>query len=109
MIYAWHVPNDLPGVSHANARAIEMFESLVKETPNDPLARADLAGGLMNLSLHSGDGPDAAAVSGRARAIQEQLVKEYPRSAELRRNLAEQLLLARRAGSCGTTPAPPWR
>jgi tetratricopeptide (TPR) repeat protein len=91
VIYAWHAPNDSPGVSHANARAIELFESLVRDTPNDPLARADLAGGLMNLSLHSGDGPDAATISGRARAIQEQLVKEYPRSAELRRNLANNL------------------
>jgi tetratricopeptide (TPR) repeat protein len=91
VIYAWHAPNDSPGVRHANARAIELFESLVRETPNDPLARADLAGGLMNLSLHSGDEPDAAAISGRARAIQEQLVKEYPRSAEFRRNLANNL------------------
>jgi len=74
----------------ALARAAAIFDALVKETPDDPLARADLAWALWESTFD----PDAAgtrAASTRALAIREQLVKEFPQSAEFRRDLADSL------------------
>jgi tetratricopeptide (TPR) repeat protein len=72
------------------ARAVTIFDALVDETPNDPLARADLAWALWETSFNV-DVAVSRAASVRALAIREQLVKEFPQSAEFRRDLADSL------------------
>ncbi|HTS17438.1 MAG TPA: protein kinase [Verrucomicrobiae bacterium] len=75
----------------ALAQSIAIFEALVDETPNDPLARADLGWALWRKGLGSLDDSGSRAATARALAIREQLVKEFPQSAEFRRELATSL------------------
>ena len=82
--YAWCVDDDK--YQQTLARAIAIFEALVDEAPGDPLARADLAWALFD-STWAGIN-DASA---RGLAIREQLVKEFPQSAEFRQGLADSL------------------
>jgi tRNA A-37 threonylcarbamoyl transferase component Bud32/tetratricopeptide (TPR) repeat protein len=79
-----------PKNQEGSARAIAIFEALAGETPGDPLARADLAWALWESTweLHNAD---SRAAGLRALAIQVQLVKEFPQSAEFRRDLANSL------------------
>jgi len=71
-------------------RAIDLFDALVREDPGDPLARGDLARALSSMVWHS-TGSQVLALSNRALEIREQLVKEFPRSAEFRSGLASSL------------------
>jgi len=70
--------------------ATAIFERLVSEDPSDPLARADLAWALWDTGWS--DAPsNRLAVAERSLAIREQLVKEFPESADFRRDLANSL------------------
>ena len=71
-------------------RAIDLFDALVREDPGDPLARGDLATALGSMVWHS-TGSQRLALLNRALEIREQLVKEFPRSAEFRSSLASIL------------------
>jgi len=75
----------------AIAQAIAIFEALVDETPGDPLARADLGWALWRKGVGSSDDSGNRAATARSLAIREQLVKEFPQSAEFRRELATSL------------------
>jgi tetratricopeptide (TPR) repeat protein len=76
---------------HSVAQAIETFEALVKETPDDPLARADLGWALWRQGVGGADIAGDPAATARSLPIREQLVKEFPQSAEFRRELATSL------------------
>ena len=92
--YAWG-GNSSDAKRQALARATAIFEALVDEAPGlNPLARADLAWALWRPSAGGLGGLDAAgsrAAGARALAIREQLVKEFPQTAEFRRELATSL------------------
>jgi tetratricopeptide (TPR) repeat protein len=89
VFFGWGGPN-VSNNREALAQAASIFEALVKETPDDPLARADLAWALWETTFNA-DPASAQADSTRAMAIREQLVKEFPQSAEFRRDLADSL------------------
>jgi tetratricopeptide (TPR) repeat protein len=72
-------------------QAIAIFEALVGETPNDPLARADLGWALWRQGAGGLGAINGRTATARALAIREQLVKEFPQSAEFRRELATSL------------------
>jgi serine/threonine protein kinase len=74
----------------SNTNSLAIFEALARGSPNDPLARADLAWAIWQGSWYS-TGTQSFSLSERALAIREQLVKEFPRSAEFRRDLANSL------------------
>ena len=86
-ILSWRRSRDPVIAQEAADKAIALFEELVAESPGDPLAHSDLA---LILWL-SGTRPTHEADRQRSLAIREQLVKEYPYSAEFRRNLANSL------------------
>ena len=71
------------------ASGVAIFETLVSEAPDDPLARGDLAWALWLASSSSSS--EQRLLSDRALAIREQLVKEFPQSAEFRFELAVSL------------------
>jgi serine/threonine protein kinase len=74
----------------AGLLATEMFESLTNANGDDALARADLAWAFWQRS-YSTNGSESLRFSEGALNIREQLVKEFPRSAEFRRDLATSL------------------
>ena len=76
---------------HSVALAIETFEALVKEAPDDPLARADLGWALWRQGIGGAGIAGQPAATARSLGIREQLVKEFPQSAEFRRELATSL------------------
>jgi tetratricopeptide (TPR) repeat protein len=71
-------------------RAIDLFGALVREDPDDLLARGDLAWALSSMVWHSSESQKLALLN-QALEIREQLVKEFPRSAEFRSALASGL------------------
>lgn len=84
--------NDVSGVKVYQPQAIAIFEGLVRENPEDPFARSGLAWALgLDVAGVFPDDPEKMAKSERRLALLEQLVKEYPLSAEFRRDLANQL------------------
>jgi serine/threonine protein kinase/tetratricopeptide (TPR) repeat protein len=90
LLMAWRSSMSPAENEQACNQAIATFEQLVEESPADPLARSDLT---LALWLLSGRPycPNAVDTAQRALAVREQLVREFPRSAECRRNLANSL------------------
>ena len=90
MIYAklWHNPL---GFRIYQPQAIAIFERLALEDPGDPFARLGLVWALGLGEFKSLDTPEKVAMSERRLTLLEQLLKEYPQSAEIRRDLATQL------------------
>jgi len=75
----------------AYTQSAAIFEELVHEDPADPFARCDLAWSLWQKTWSGKIDTNTAACADRALAIREQLVKEFPQSAEFRRDLANSL------------------
>jgi tetratricopeptide (TPR) repeat protein/tRNA A-37 threonylcarbamoyl transferase component Bud32 len=90
IFYAWNGDFRAAKTQQICAQAVTVFEALVREGPDDPLARADLAWALWETTWGPPD-PRWLTLSERALAIREQLVKEFPHSAEFRRDLANSL------------------
>jgi len=91
LVYArlWH---DTNGVETNQPEAIVIFERLAKEDPADPFARLGLVWALgLDIAWNMPGDKEMAAKSQRRLELMEQLVKEYPRSAEVRRDLANEL------------------
>jgi serine/threonine protein kinase len=86
--YLWHDPS---GFKTYQPQAIAVFEGLVREDPADPFARSGLAWALGLGEWTWPDTPEKRAMSDRRLGLLELLVKEYPLSAEFRRDLANQL------------------
>ena len=86
----WRPHKFTPSPEQAGKQAVEIFRSLVAENPGDPFARDDLVWALWRLS-YSVERAEALALANNAIAIGEQLVREYPASAEFRRELANAL------------------
>jgi serine/threonine protein kinase/tetratricopeptide (TPR) repeat protein len=89
LLSVWFVPGGAVR-TQSLAQAAAIFETVADEAPGDALARADLAWALYN-SVWTGPSPQQRAVSDRVLAIREQLVREFPQSAEFRRELASSL------------------
>ena len=85
---AWYAP-DSPAREHSLAEAVATFEAMAGEFPDDALARADLAWGLYMSSWPAGS--QQRAFCERALSIREQLVREFPKSAEFRGEPSNQL------------------
>ena len=84
--------NDTSGAKEFQPQAIAIFERLVNESPEDPYARLGLVWALgIDAAAVLPDDPEKLSKSERRLALLEQLVKEYPHSAEFRRDLANQL------------------
>src|ERR1035441_10108871 len=90
LLSAWFAP-EATVRSQSRAQAVAMFEALLGEAPGDTLARADLAWALFNSSWSPS--PQQRTMSDRSLAMREQLVSEFPKSAEFRRDLASSLRL----------------
>jgi tRNA A-37 threonylcarbamoyl transferase component Bud32/tetratricopeptide (TPR) repeat protein len=91
IVYArlWH---DTNGIETNQPQAVAIFEELAREDPADPFARDGLVWALgLDIAWNMPDDPEYEAKSKRRLALMEQLVKEYPRSAEFRRDLANEL------------------
>ncbi len=88
LLSAWYAP-DGPVQNHSLAEAVSTFEAVARETPGDALARADLAWAL-NISSWP-PGSQQRTFSEQALAIREQLVREFPKSAAFRSDLATSL------------------
>ena len=71
-------------------QAAAIFEHLANEDPDDPFARCDLALALWQSAFYT-SGSNRWIVAERALALREQLVKQFPQSAEFRRDLANSL------------------
>ena len=85
----WH---DVSEAKIYQPQAIAIFEGLARENPDDPFARLGLAWALgLNHGMADVDVSEKAAKSERRRELLEQLVQEYPLSAEFRRDLCNQL------------------
>jgi hypothetical protein len=83
-----HAIHPLP--AEAGRQAIEIFRSLAKEDPSDPFARDSLVWALWRTSAYI-DFDDGKAMADESVAIGEQLVRQYPESADFRRELANAL------------------
>jgi serine/threonine protein kinase len=95
--------NDISEVKAYQPQAIAIFEGLVRENPEDPFARSGLVWALgLDVAGVLPDDPEKMAKSERRLALLEQLVNEYPLSAEFRRDLANQLAWYPNAGESAT-------
>jgi tRNA A-37 threonylcarbamoyl transferase component Bud32/tetratricopeptide (TPR) repeat protein len=110
----WRPHTIPPTPEQAGRKAIEIFRSLVAENPGDPFARDDLVWALWRIDRYIAL-PEALANVNESIAIGEQLVQEYPASAEFRRELANalfvksQVLIQRRPTPQSTAAAMPFR
>ena len=86
----WRPHDFAPLPATAGRRAVVIFKSLVAEAPGDPFMRDDLVWALWRLSGYV-DPAEGLRLANEAIAIAEQLVREYPTSAEFRRELANAL------------------
>jgi uncharacterized protein YjiS (DUF1127 family) len=86
----WRTHTMPPSSEQAGRQAIEIFRGLVAEDPSDPFARDDLVWALWRIDRYISPAEGMAMVN-QAVAIGEQLVQEYPASAEFRRELANAL------------------
>src|SRR5262249_11865189 len=75
-------------VTNYQGKALAIFEGLVREAPVDPLARADYARALGINEVWETGHPECVALLAQALPTYEQLVREFPLSAEFRRELA---------------------
>ncbi len=88
----WRPHTFAPLPETAGRQAVAIFKGLVAEDPSDPFARDDLVWALWRLSAHVHQA-EGLAMANEAIAIGEQLVREYPASAEFRRELANALMV----------------
>jgi tetratricopeptide (TPR) repeat protein len=86
----WRTHTMPPSSEQAGRQAIEIFRGLVAEDPSDPFARDDLVWALWRIDRYINPAEGMTMVN-QAVAIGEQLVQEYPASAEFRRELANAL------------------
>ena len=86
----WRDHKMSPTPEQAGRQAVEIFRKLVAENPADPFARDDLVWALWRIDAYLAP-PDALQNIDEAVAIGEQLVREYPASADFRRELANAL------------------
>jgi serine/threonine protein kinase len=86
----WRQHNFAPTSQQAGKQAVEIFRSLVAENPTDPFARDDLVWADWRLA-ETVDRNEGLVLINDAVANAEQLVREYPASAEFRRDLANAL------------------
>ncbi len=104
----WWPHDEPPPPEEAGLRAIAMFRQLVAEDPADPFARDDLVWATwLYTRLHPDlNDPAVRNISNEGLAIGEQLVRDYPASAEFRRDLANALEINEaRALKSNPTPA----
>jgi serine/threonine protein kinase len=98
-------PHDVkPTPEQAGRQAIEIFRGLVAEDPGDPSARDGLIWSLWRTARYIGNA-EALTNLDEAVAIGEQLVQEYPTSAEFRRELANSLFV-KSTFMAGDNPTP---
>jgi serine/threonine protein kinase/tetratricopeptide (TPR) repeat protein len=86
----WRPHRMPPTPVQAGRKAIEIFRKLVAEDPGDPFVRDDLVWALWRIDQYL---PAAEALQdvNESVSLGEQLVQEYPASAEFRRELANAL------------------
>jgi serine/threonine protein kinase len=85
----WHDPT---GVETNQPEAVGIFEALIREDPRDPFARIGLAWALgLTLDGHMPNDPERNPKAQRRLELLEELVKEYPHTAEFKRDLANEL------------------
>jgi tetratricopeptide (TPR) repeat protein len=87
----WRGHTFAPLPATAGRQALAIFRSLVAEDPSDPITRDDLVWALWRLSPYV-DNAEGLALADEAIEIGEQLIKEFPDSAEFRRELANALI-----------------
>ncbi len=88
----WRPHTMPPSPEQAGRQAIEIFRSLVAENPGDPFVRDDLVWALWRIGRYV-DPAEALSTVNESIALGEQLVREYPASAEFRRELANALFV----------------
>jgi serine/threonine protein kinase len=86
----WREHKFEPSPVEAGKQAVQIFRGLVAEDPKDPYARDDLVWALWRLAVHT-DRAEALVLVDEAITNGEQLVREYPASADFRRELANAL------------------
>jgi len=94
ILETWRDHDVAPSPKQTGMKAIGIFRQLVAEDPSDPFARDDLGWSLWisaRLQRYSDPTPEMITLSNEAVAIGEQLIREYPASAEFRRDLANAL------------------
>jgi tRNA A-37 threonylcarbamoyl transferase component Bud32 len=110
----WRPHTMPPTPEQAGRQAIDIFRKLVAENPSDAFARDDLVWALWRIVRYL-DPAEAIAKVNESIAIGEQLVQEYPESAEFKRELANalfvksQAMIARRPTPQNTAAAMPFR
>jgi tetratricopeptide (TPR) repeat protein len=100
----WRPHTMPPTPEQAGRQAIEIFRSLVAENPGDPFLRDDLVWSLWRIGRYV-DLAEGLSTVNESIALGEQLVREYPASAEFRRELANALNVKSHA-LLGRQPTP---
>jgi tetratricopeptide (TPR) repeat protein len=100
----WRPHTMPPTPVHAGRQAIEIFRRLVAENSGDPFLRDDLVWALWRTARHV-DMAEALSAVNESIALGEQLVREFPASAEFRRELANALNVKSHA-LLGRSPTP---
>jgi serine/threonine protein kinase len=110
----WRPHTISPTPEQAGRQAIDIFRKLVAENPGDPFARDDLVWALWRIDRYLSPAEALQDVN-ESISLGEQLVQEYPASAEFRRELANALfvksavLLGFNPTSKSTAAAMPFR
>jgi tRNA A-37 threonylcarbamoyl transferase component Bud32/tetratricopeptide (TPR) repeat protein len=110
----WRAHTVSPTPEQAGRQAINIFRSLVAENPSDPFARDDLVWALWRIDRYLSL-PEAQQDVNESISLGEQLVREYPASAEFRRELANalfvksQILIGPNPTPLSTAAAMPFR
>jgi serine/threonine protein kinase len=92
LLESW-APHDMPPPFEQTAtRAIALFRKLIADDPSDPFARDDLVwASYFYTRQHDLNDPGVRGIMDEGIATGEQLVREYPSSAEFRRDLSNIL------------------
>ncbi len=104
ILQEWRPHTMPPTPAQAGRQAIEIFRSLVAENPSDPFVRDDLVWSLWRIARHV-DAAEGLSAVNESVSLGEQLVREYPASAEFRRELANALFV-KSAVLLGSKPTP---
>jgi hypothetical protein len=88
----WRPHTVSPTPEQAGRQAIDIFRSLVAENTSDPFARDDLVWALWRIDRYLSSAEALQDVN-ESISLGEQLVQEYPASAEFRRELANALFV----------------
>ena len=86
-------PWSAPGFRGASEEAAAIFQKQLQADPTNPIIRADLAWALWQNGFYTSVS-NGLAMQHQARVMREELLAEFPRSAELRRDLAKCLQLS---------------